>query len=157
MSPDETFLEALLAALQQVGLEALIVGSTAAALQGAPVMTQDVDVLIRDTPLNRDNLDKLSAALRAARPVPVSELSSTVTIVGGELPVDVLFESLPGALTFASLRSRAVPVAVGAQTAVAASLQDIIQSKEAANRPKDRAQLPILRETLRVKRALEEG
>src|SRR5438105_349928 len=148
MSPDEMFLEKLLAALDNVGLEAVIVGSTAAALQGAPIMTQDVDLLVRDTPLNRDKIDRLSAALRAARPVAVSELSSTVTILGGELPVDVLFESLPGGLAFASVRSRAVQIPIGSQMATVATLADVIDSKQAANRAKDIAQLPVLRETL---------
>ena len=37
-----------------------------------------------------------------------------------------------------------------------AGLADVIRSKEAAGRPKDLAQLPILRDTLRVRRALDE-
>jgi hypothetical protein len=157
MSPDETFLERLLAALEQVGLEALIVGSTAAVLQGAPVMTQDIDLLVRDTPLVRQKLEKLGAALHAARPSPVSELSSTMTILGAELPVDILFDSLPGDLHFAALKSRAVKIAVGSRIALSASLADVVASKEAAGRPKDVAQLPLLRDTLKVKRALTEG
>jgi hypothetical protein len=40
------------------------------------------------------------------------------------------------------------------QEAVVARLEDIIASKEAADRPKDRAQLPILRDTLKVSAAL---
>ncbi len=36
-----------------------------------------------------------------------------------------------------------------------ASLEDVILSKEATGRPKDHAQLPILRDTLRVKKALQ--
>jgi hypothetical protein len=35
-------------------------------------------------------------------------------------------------------------------------LEDVIRSKEAAGRAKDLAMLPILRDTLRVKKALEE-
>jgi hypothetical protein len=155
MSPDEAFLETLLAALEQVGLEALIVGSTAAVLQGAPVMTQDVDLLVRDTPLVRQKLEKLGAALRAARPVAVSEVSTALTILGAELPVDILFEALPGGLSFASLKSRAVQVQVGSRTAVAVALADVIKSKEASGRPKDLAQLPILRHTLDVLRIME--
>jgi hypothetical protein len=155
MSPDETFLERLLAALDQVGLEALIVGSTAAVLQGAPVMTQDVDLLVRDTPLVRQKLEKLGEALKAARPAPVSELSSALTILGGELPVDVLFDALPGGLRFASLKSRAVKIPVGERTATVATLADVIASKAAAGRPKDLAQLPILRDTLKIITALE--
>jgi hypothetical protein len=154
MSHDEAFLERLLTALEQVGLEALIVGSTAAVLQGAPVMTQDIDLLVRDTPLVRRKLEKLGAALHAARPAAVSELSSALTILGAELPVDILFESLPGGLHFASLKSRAMKIAVGSKAALAASLADVIASKEAAGRPKDLAQLPILRQTLQVIRAM---
>jgi hypothetical protein len=44
---------------------------------------------------------------------------------------------------------------VGEHKALVASLEDVIRSKEAAGRPKDLAQLPILRDTLRVRRALE--
>jgi len=49
-SSDDSFLRDLVRALEVTGLEAIIVGSTAAVLQGAPVMTQDVDLLVRDTP-----------------------------------------------------------------------------------------------------------
>jgi hypothetical protein len=157
MSPDEVFLEQLLLALAEAKLEALLVGSVAGVLHGAPVMTRDVDLLIRDTALNRKKLLTLAKALRAARPTPVSELSRTVTILGGALPVDVLFDELAGGLSFVRLRSRSVRVAIGAQTATVAALADIIASKEAAGRPKDLAQLPILRDTLRVKQALAES
>jgi hypothetical protein len=57
--------------------------------------------------------------------------------------------------SFESLRSRSVAIDLGGRTAIVASLEDIIASKEAAARPKDQAQLPILRDTLRVKKALE--
>jgi hypothetical protein len=155
MSLDEIFLEKLLESLDRVGLEALIVGSTAAVLQGAPVMTQDVDLLVRDTPLVRQKLEKLGEALNAARPAAVSELSSALTILGAELPVDILFDALAGGLRFASLKSRAVKIPIGAQTATAAALADVIASKEAAARPKDLAQLPILRDTLNVLRIMK--
>jgi hypothetical protein len=155
MSLDETFLEKLLESLDQVGLEALIVGSTAAVLQGAPLMTQDIDLLVRDTPLVRQKLEKLGEVLKAARPASVSELSSALTILGAEIPVDILFDALPGGLRFASLKSRAVKIPIGARTATAAALADVIASKEAAARPKDLAQLPILRDTLKILAALD--
>jgi hypothetical protein len=63
MHPDEAFVAELLRALDAVGLEAVIVGTTAAVLQGAPVMTLDVDVLIRDTRKNRDKVVELCRAL----------------------------------------------------------------------------------------------
>jgi hypothetical protein len=102
MSSDESFLRDVVAALDRVELEAIVVGTVAAVLHGAPVMTQDLDLLIRDTPKNREKIAKLSAALQIAAPVEVSQLSRAI-------------------------------------------------------RPKDLAQLPILRETERVRRALKGG
>lgn len=154
MSSDEAFLRDVIAALDRVGLEALVVGSVAAVLNGAPVMTQDLDLLIRDTPKNREKVGKLAAVLQTAAPVEVSELSRSMTLLGGALPIDILFDSLPGGLTFETLRSRSSRVQVGDRSAIVAALEDVIASKEAAGRPKDRAQLPILRETERVRAAL---
>ena len=63
-SKDETFLYELAIALQNVGLEAIVVGNMASILNGAPVLTQDVDLLVRDTPLNRRKLKRLATELR---------------------------------------------------------------------------------------------
>jgi len=41
MSSDETFLRDVMRALDRVGLEALVVGSVAAVLNGAPIMTHE--------------------------------------------------------------------------------------------------------------------
>jgi hypothetical protein len=48
-----------------------------------------------------------------------------------------------------------VNVALGDADAVVASLEDVIASKEAAGRPKDLAHLQILRDTLRIRAALD--
>jgi hypothetical protein len=53
MSPDETVLEIIVAALKDVKLEAILVGNVASVLQGVPVMTHDIDFFVRDTELNR--------------------------------------------------------------------------------------------------------
>jgi Nucleotidyl transferase of unknown function (DUF2204) len=157
MSSDETFLREVMLALDRVGLEALVVGTVAAVLNGAPVMTQDLDLLVRDTPKNREKLARLAAELQIAAPVEVSELSRSVTLIGGALPIDILFDALPGGLTFEALRSRSSRVQIGDGAATVASLEDVIASKEAADRPKDLAQLPILRDTQRVRGALKGG
>jgi hypothetical protein len=70
--------------------------------------------------------------------------------------VDVLFDEISGKLRFEALRSRSVKIPLGSLEAVVAVLEDVIASKEAAGRPKDLAQLPILRDTLRVRKALEQ-
>jgi len=156
MSPDERFLHTLLDALERVHLEAIIVGATAAIMQDAPVLTRDIDLLIPDTELNRRKLEDLSRHLGGATPAPVSELTSTLRILGTEIPIDILLGRIAGGLTFESLKSRAVHIEVGGHTAWVATLEDVIRSKEAAARPKDLAMLPILKDTLRVKKALEE-
>jgi len=157
MSSDELFLQEVVATLDRVGLEAIVVGTVAAVLNGAPVMTQDLDLLVRDTPRNREKIAKLSAALRIAAPVEVSELSRALTLLGGALPIDILFDALPGGLSFEALRSRSSRVQIGDSAATVAALADVIASKEAAGRPKDLAQLPILRDTQRIRGALKGG
>jgi hypothetical protein len=153
-SSDEAFVVEVLAALDQTGLEALVVGSVAAVLQGSPVTTQDLDLLVRDTPANRQKIEKLGQCL-GARPREVSSLTNVLRIDAASAPVDLLFDRLPGGLSFESLRSRSVAIDLAGHTATVASLEDVILSKEAAGRHKDHAQLPILRDTLRVKKALE--
>lgn len=153
-SSDEAFVLEVLAALEETGLEALVVGSVAAVLQGSPVTTQDLDLLVRNTPSNRQKIERLGQRL-GARPREVSALTNVLRIDASSAPVDLLFDRLPGNLSFQSLRARSISIDLGGHTAVVATLEDIIASKEAAGRPKDQAQLPILRDTLRVKRALE--
>jgi len=154
LSSDEAFVLQVIAALDSVRLEALVVGNVAAILQGVPVTTQDLDILVGDTTLNRTKIDELGALL-GARPREISPLTRTLRIDAQPASVDVLFDELSGGLRFEPLRSRAIPVALGEKTALVARLEDVIASKEAANRPKDQAQLPVLRDALRVKRALD--
>ena len=156
MSPDEAFIVTILRALEAVRLEAIIIGNAAAVMQGAPVATRDVDLLVRDTPSNREKLDELSQVLGVGRPAPIGELTTALRITGTTWPIDIVFETMSAALSFASVRSRSRAVTIADVTATVASLEDVIRSKEAAGRPKDLAVLPILRDVLRVRRALEE-
>lgn len=154
-SVDEIFLEELVGVLRDIHLEAIIVGNAASILHNAPVLTQDVDLLVRDTKMNRDKLKKLADAIGGYGPTDISNSTSTQRILGGSVPVDILYNKMGGNLRFESVRSRSVKIHIGIRIATVASLEDVIKSKIAANRPKDRAVLPILRDTLRVNRALE--
>ncbi len=154
MSSDEAFVLEVLAALRDSGVEAIVVGSVAALLQGAPLTTDDMDVLIRDTPANRNKLQDLEQRL-GGKAVAVSPLSSALRITTRQANLDILFDEIPGGLGFQGLRARSARVDLGDAVAVVASLEDIIASKEAAGRPKDIAQLPILQDTLQVLRALK--
>src|SRR5712671_3976540 len=152
----EKTLIALAKALRAAKLEAIVIGNSASMLNGAPVTTQDIALLIRDTKPNRRKLARFATEIGGSAPMPVSELSKVEWIEGRlAVPVEIHYDRISGGLTFSSIRSRAQLVAVGDEKLAVAALADVIRSKEAANRPKDRAVLPILRDTLAVKKRLE--
>jgi hypothetical protein len=158
MSSDvsEKTLVALAKALRAAKLEAIVIGNCASMLNGAPVTTQDIDLLIRDTRTNRRKLARFADEIGGSAPMPVSELSRVEWIEGRlAVPVEIHYDRISGDLSFSSIRSRAQVVAVGDEKLRVAALADVIRSKQAAGRPKDRAVLPILRDTLAVKKKLE--
>lgn len=148
-SVDERWLAEVAGALAATGLEAIVVGATAAVLQSAPLMTQDIDLLVRSTARNEAKLRELARLLGGSW-MQVSPLSRVRTLVGAPLQVDVLFDALPGGLRFESLKSRALRLSVAGHPLLVATLVDVITSKRAADRPKDRVHLPLLEETARV-------
>lgn len=153
MSSDELFVLAVMSALHEVKLEAIVVGNGAAILQGVPVTTQDLDLLVRDTPLNLKKIARVGRLL-GATPRLISDLSVALRIDAPTGTVDILFDGIAGGLTFQRLRSRAARIEIREHHANVALLEDVIASKRAANRPKDRAVLPMLENALRVKTAL---
>lgn len=134
-------------------LDVVLIGNAAAALQGSPVTTLDLDFMFRNTPANLRKLRRLADDLEAVvlRPYyPASELYRVVRERDG-LQLDFMAK-VDGIRRFESLRGRATPARFGRHELRIAVLEDIIRSKEAANRPQDRAVLPILRRTLREKK-----
>ena len=142
--------------LERRGVEYVLIGGLAGVLHGSPAVTFDTDVCAaRD----RDNLERLAAALREmeakirtdAEPggLPFAcdaTFLSTMKVVNlttkfGDF--DVSFEPA-GFDGYDELVVHSVDLAVGDLTVKVASLVDVIRSKEAANRPKDHATLPIL-------------
>lgn len=121
------------------------------------MLTQDIDLLVRDTPLVRRKLKRLAALLGGTGPEPVSELSTSqrITVEDG-VPVDILFDQLGSGLKFAAIRARSSKVKVGQHALMVAALEDVIRSKQAAGRDKDKAVMPILLATLAVSNARKE-
>lgn len=152
MSTDDTLLETLLAALRVCKLDAVVIGNTAAILHGVPVTTLDADLLVRDSKVTDRKLLDVATRLGAVVTSPFEPLSSVRRLQGFELPIDVM---LPPSdrFRFESLMSRAESIPVGREMARVASLADVIEMKRAADRPKDRAVLPILEAALEVQRA----
>ena len=137
------------ALLDRHGLEAVLIGNAAAALQGAPVTTVDLDFLFRKTPTNLKKLKALAVELEAVifKPeYPVSGLLRVARDSDG-LQLDFM-TAIDGIRSFEGLRKRASAVRFGETTLYVAALADIIKSKAAAGRPRDLAVLGILETTL---------
>jgi len=135
--------------LDRHGLEAVLVGNAAAALQGAPVTTVDFDFFFRRTPANVRKLRDIAAELEAVLMKPYYPVSGMLRITRDEdgLQLDFMGE-IHGVRSFEGLRKRAVRLPMGESELVVAALADIIKSKKAADRPRDRAVLPVLEKVL---------
>jgi hypothetical protein len=143
------FLVAIGRALGDVGLDAVLIGNAGAALQGAPVTTVDFDFLFRKTPRNLARLKAFAAALQATilRPYyPVSDLYRVVRDEDG-LQVDFM-TTVHGLRSYEGVRARAETVVIEGVPIAVASLADIVRSKRAAGRPRDRAVLDVLEKAL---------
>ncbi|MEE8376609.1 MAG: hypothetical protein V3S26_09855 [Acidimicrobiia bacterium] len=141
----------------------VVIGGIAARLRGAPLLTQDVDI----TPAtDRPNLERLASALEeldarlrtAPEPEGVpfpfdpglleSETVWTLVTRFGDLDLVV---SPAGTKGYSDVVRDADDMRVATDPELivkVASLVDVIRSKEAAGREKDRAALPMLRRTL---------
>jgi hypothetical protein len=100
-------------ALRENRLEAVMIGNAAAALQGAPVTTLDVDFLFRKTPQNLRKLKAVARALDAVilRPYyPVSGLFRLVRETDG-LQLDFM-TSIQGVGSYNSVQARAKAIPI---------------------------------------------
>lgn len=141
-------------------VEFLVAGGIAAILEGVPISTFDLDVMVFPSKENRDHL--LAALLEinaryrdpAGRHlVPDREKLDTIRIhrfVTDLGPLDVL-ESIGHSLRYADLIGETTINEVDGVPIRTLRLEMIIRSKEEANRDKDRMALPVLRRTLLLK------
>ena len=135
--------------LAQRRLDAVMIGNAAAAIQGSPVTTMDIDFMFRKTPTNLTKLKRVADDLGAIvlRPFyPASQLYRITRDRDG-LQLDFMAR-IDGIRSFELLRGRASLVQFGDHEIRVASLKDIIRSKERSGREQDLAVLPILRRTL---------
>lgn len=142
-------------------VELIVVGGVAAVLGGAPVNTLDLDLLVRASPANIErtvaalrSLEALYRDLAGRRIEPSVERFSPrgqhrFTTRYGD--IDVL-ASIGRGRTYEDLQPRSRPVPLHGRSVPVLELEAVIQSKEEADRPRDRLALPVLRETLRLRR-----
>ncbi len=139
--------------LDEEGLEAVMIGNAAAALHGAPVTTVDFDFFFRKTPANLRKLKAVAQSLGAILLRPYYPVSGLFRLERDEDSLHVDFMShIDGVRSLPALRSRALRLDFGGHVLAVADLADIIRSKKAAGRPRDRAVLEILEKTLDEKK-----
>ncbi len=144
--------------LEEEGLEVVMIGNAAAALQGAPVTTLDFDFLFRKTAGNLRKLKAVARSLNAMVLRPYYPVSGLFRIERDEDSLHVDFMSrIDGIRSLAALRSRATKIDLGGHALWVADLADIIKSKRAAGRPRDRAVLEILEKALDEKKKADEA
>lgn len=152
--------ELLLEVLARRGVRSVLIGGFAGVIHGSPYVTTDVDVVPDRQPAN---LARLSAALselhaRVWTPsepdgVAFEHDAASLGSVGvwnlvtdfGRL--DIAFEP-SGTAGYRDVARDAVHLVILGVEVDVASLADVIRSKEAANREKDRLVLPVLRRIL---------
>jgi hypothetical protein len=147
--------------LAKHGVEFVLIGALAARLQGFPRATYDADI----TPAkDAENLKRLASALReldariyteqvpeglafdcSASLLARADIWNLVTDAGR---LDLAFRP-SGTTGYDDLAPKAVRFEVYGHNLLAARLQDIIRSKEAANRPQDRQDVQVMREMLK--------
>ena len=160
MSEVEFRPEKLLEVPARHGVRHVLIGGFAGVIHGSPYVTTDIDVV--PDPAAK-NLERLSAALDELHArvwtdeepagVPFDHdatslaASTTWNLVTDFGRLDIAFEP-SGTAGFADVARDAVHLTIlGAEVDVA-SLADVIRSKEAAGREKDRLVLPVLRRIL---------
>ncbi len=127
----------------------IVVGLSAAALQGAPMVTQDVDLWFRD--LRHAGLGK---ALRKVRGTLVPAVGLNPPALAGEGVgcFDVVL-TVHGIDDFDAEANRAISVSLGDFSVRVLPLDRIIASKRFLNREKDRMVLPALKAAAAALRA----
>ncbi|MDX6669426.1 MAG: hypothetical protein QOK04_2806 [Solirubrobacteraceae bacterium] len=144
------------------GVDFVVIGGIAAVLHGSPRATFDLDVCFATDESNLEALGEVLVGLDArlkgvAENVPFVPDAPTLRRVevltldtaAGEL--DVLAKP-SGVSRYEALRRRADRFDLGGFSVLVASLEDLIAMKQAANRPKDRADVEELETIRRLRR-----
>jgi hypothetical protein len=120
------------------------------------VTTLDFDFLFRKTPGNLRKLKAVARSMDAMLLRPYYPLSGLFRMERDEDSLQVDFMSrIDGVRSLAVLGSRAARLDFGGHILLVADLADIIKSKRAAGRPRDRAVLEILEKALDERKKIE--
>lgn len=138
---------ALFAALRSRGVKFLVIGMSAAVLEGAPVATQDIDLWFESL-----DTDQITLAAQDAGGFWISGFGMQPPAFGGEglSRVDVVLTA-HGLGSFADEYAGGVEREIEGVVVRILPLDRVIASKRSTARPKDAAGLPALEATLRAR------
>jgi len=127
----------------------MIVGLSAAALQGAPVVTQDIDLWFRNLgdPRIRKALEKMDAIY-----VPPIGLNPPM-FAGDAVNLFDIVVHMHGLDKYDKEKKHTLKVPLGKFKVKVLSLDRIIKSKKATGRQKDKLVLPVLSDALKAIKA----
>ena len=152
--------EAILEVLERYRVRYVLIGGFAATIHGSPYVTTDIDITPAAGPENLAQLsaalDELEARIRVAgEPEGVAFRHDAASLAAAQVwNLTTRFGDLDislvpcGTRGYDDLRRDATDLEILGVHVPLASLADIIRSKEAADRPKDRLVLPVLRRIL---------
>lgn len=151
MAAPSIFTEQELAFLRELvrqGVAFMIVGLSAAALQGAPAVTQDIDLWFKDL---AD--PKLKKALERVGGLYIPPTGTTPPMLAGRSVAlfDIVL-TMDGLKDFDTELATSVEIPIGRTKVRVLSLERIIVSKRSANREQDRLILPVLEAAAAVHR-----
>lgn len=155
--------ERILATLDKHNVRFILIDALAARLHGFPRLTADADITPAADPANVEKLAKALRELHAkvyteSVPEGLTFACSAVTLSRAVMwnlitdagRIDIAFKPA-GTEGFDDLVTGAEKFKAYGVVFLAASIADIIRSKEAANRPKDREDVAILRAMQKVR------
>lgn len=141
----------MVAALRRHAVDFIVIGGVAAQLHGWDGTTNDLDITVATDADNRKRLDAALASL-GARPDGVGPNGTAFQTRHGRLEILSRTDGPPDFDAWA-VRAREQVIGRGLVVAVA-DADDILRSKEAANREKDLRTLPGLRRTFLERRLI---
>lgn len=140
----------LVACLRQEGCDFIIVGAHALAAHGCPRATGDLDVLVRADAANAERVYRALArfgAPIAAHGVRAEDFETPGTVYQMGLPpnrIDLLTEI--SGVSFDEAIADAVAGHLGTETVRCIGLEALLRNKRASGRPKDLADVAVLKE-----------
>jgi len=147
-APEISPIARLAEALRAEETRFIVVGMTAALLQGAPATTLDIDLWIDLPPRQYIRI------LNICRKLGAEMVANTVVVFGGAVTVNFLYR-LDGLESFDDEYSRATKMRWHGQEMAVLPLEKVYQSKKFVGRPKDLAVLPLLERTIALRRKVK--